>query len=174
MLLRLSLVAFATACAASAAADDLPARKPGLWQLKMTIAAPDAANLPPVTAEHCIDTATDKLMNVAGGSIQQDSCWKQEVQNAGNAIVVYSVCRMGPSSIRMTAIITGDLNSAYAVRVTTKQVGEPVPGIPTNETMIIDAKWMGACRADQKPGDMIMAGHKTNILDLQKGSGARK
>ena len=33
--------------------------------------------------------------------------------------------------------------------------------------MTIDAKWMGACKADQKPGDMIMAGRKLNVRDLQ-------
>ena len=34
--------------------------------------------------------------------------------------------------------------------------------------MTIDAKWMGACAADQKPGDMIMAGgRKVNIRDMQ-------
>jgi hypothetical protein len=33
--------------------------------------------------------------------------------------------------------------------------------------MSIDAKWLGECKADQKPGDMIIAGRKINIRDLQ-------
>jgi len=33
---RLSLIAFALVCAQPAAALDLPARKPGLWEIKMT------------------------------------------------------------------------------------------------------------------------------------------
>jgi hypothetical protein len=40
--------------------------------------------------------------------------------------------------------------------------------------MTIEAKWTGACKADQKPGDMIMAGRKINIRDLQKLPGMPK
>jgi hypothetical protein len=30
---------------------------------------------------------------------------------------------------------------------------------------------MGACKADQKPGDMVMAGRKINVRDLQNMPG---
>ena len=41
--------------------------------------------------------------------------------------------------------------------------------------MTIEAKWLGPCKADQKPGDMIMgSGMKMNINDLGKlGAGMR-
>ena len=45
-------LAFALIFAAPAAAADLPARKPGLWELKMAF---EGGNLPAQTAEHCID-----------------------------------------------------------------------------------------------------------------------
>jgi hypothetical protein len=48
-----------------------------------------------------------------------------------------------------------------------KQEGPAIPGMPPERTMTIDAKWAGACKADQKPGDMIMAGRKINVRDLQ-------
>jgi hypothetical protein len=36
--------------------------------------------------------------------------------------------------------------------------------------MTIEAKWLGACKADQKPSDIMMAnGMKMNIHDLPKG-----
>jgi hypothetical protein len=36
--------------------------------------------------------------------------------------------------------------------------------------MAIEAKWLGACKADQKPGDIIMAnGMKMNVTDMQRG-----
>jgi hypothetical protein len=167
MLRPLSLAALMLACAAPTGAADLPARKPGLWQLTMTFMSFEAAKLPPLAAEHCIDAATDKLMNLAGGSLRQDSCWKQDVQNVGGTVVVDSVCKTGPLTLTMHAVVSGDLNNAYTVKVTTKQEGPPVPGIPANESMTIDAKWAGACKPDQKPGDMIMAGRKTNVRDLQ-------
>ena len=33
----------------------------------------------------------------------------------------------------------------------------------------IEAKWLGACKADQKPGDIVMpGGMKMNIKDMEK------
>jgi hypothetical protein len=171
---HLTLIVVALVLAEPAFAADLPSRKPGLWQIKMTMAAFEAAKLPPIIAEHCIDAATDKLMNIAGGSIGQDKCWKQDVKNVADTVVVDSVCTMVPFSMSMHAVISGDLNSAYTVKVTMKQEGEPVRGIPANETMTMDAKWVGACRPDQKPGDMIMAGQKTNVRDMQNTPGGVK
>jgi hypothetical protein len=48
--------------------------------------------------------------------------------------------------------------------------------------MTIETKHLGACKADQKPGDMIMAdGRKVNIVDMQnmmppnmRGGGQKK
>jgi len=55
------------------------------------------------------------------------------------------------------------------VKVNSKREGGP-PGIPAETTMTIEAKWLGACKADQKPGDMIMGnGMKMNINEMAKG-----
>jgi hypothetical protein len=41
--------------------------------------------------------------------------------------------------------------------------------------MKLEAKWLGACAAGQKPGDMMMGnGMKMNVLELQKMRGAPK
>ena len=35
--------------------------------------------------------------------------------------------------------------------------------------MTLDAKWLGACKPDQKPGDIVMPGGlKMNIIDMEK------
>ena len=168
-----SILALAAGCGAlPVAAADLPPRKPGLWQISTTFAEFEKAGLPPMIAEHCIDAATDQLMDAAGGGVRPDSCWKREVQRAGNSIVVDSRCKMGRSTLHMHAVISGDLNSAYSVKVTTRQEGELTPGIPANETSTITAKWLGACRADLKPGDMVTFGKKTNIREMQNAPAA--
>jgi hypothetical protein len=164
---RVSLMAFALVCAQPAAALDLPARKPGLWEIKMTM---EGRNVPVPTAQHCIDAETDKLMNSIGGSMQKDMCSKQDVQKVGSTIVVDSVCKIGQGTTTSHSVVSGDFNSAYTVKVTSKREGGPaVPGMPADGTsaMTIDAKWLGACGADQKPGDMIIAGRKMNIRDMQ-------
>ena len=68
-------------------------------------------------------------------------------------------------------MVSGDFNSAYTVKMTSKREGGPaIPGRSAigDTSMTLEAKWLGACKADQKPGDIIMAGgRKTNILDLK-------
>ena len=64
--------------------------------------------------------------------------------------------------------VTGDFNSAYTVKITSQNSGGPA-GMPRQTATTMEAKWLGACKADQKPGDMIMPGGiKMNIKDLQK------
>jgi hypothetical protein len=160
-----------------ALALDLPARKAGLWEIKMAF---EGRNLPAQSMEHCIDAETDKLMNSIGGNMRQDMCSKQDVQKSGDTIVVDSICKVGPATTTSHAVVTGDFNSAYTVKVTSKREGGPaVPGMAAEGTanMTIEAKWLGACKADQKPGDMIIAGRKINIHDMQNmlpGGGQKK
>src|SRR5262249_20051242 len=50
-----------------------------------------------------------------------------------------------------------------------REGGPAMPGASGDGTsnMTIEAKWLGACQADQKPGDMILAnGRKLNINDM--------
>jgi Protein of unknown function (DUF3617) len=162
------LLAAAIVCATPAAALDLPARKPGLWEIKTTF---EGRSMPAQTSQHCIDAETDKLMNAVGGDMRKEACSKQEVQKVGSTIVVDSVCKFGPITSTSHGVVSGDFNSAYTVKVTSKREGGPnIPGMPAGGTsnMTINAKWLGACAADQKPGDIIMAGgRKMNIRDMQ-------
>jgi len=169
---RLLLVAFALtctalACAQPAAAQDMPARKPGLWEIKTTS---EGHGMPPTTSEHCIDAETDKLMNSMGGNMRQEMCPKRDVQKVGSTIVVDSVCKAMGMTITSHSVTSGDFNSAYTVKITSKTEGGP-PGLAGNTSITLDAKWMGACKADQKPGDMMSAGRKINIRDMQNMPG---
>jgi len=155
------VLAFAVITASPALALDLPARKAGLWDITMSVES--AGSVPAQGMQQCIDAATDKLMNDMGGGMSRQVCSKQEVKTAGSTITVDSVCQVGNSSMTSQAVVTGDFNSAYNVKVTSQ--GGPSGGMKMN----IDAKWLGACKADQKPGDIIMAnGMKMNIVDMQK------
>ena len=148
------------------AAMDMPNRKAGLWQMTMTF---EARGLPQQNMKQCIDAATDKLMNSMGGQVQKESCSKQDIQRVGSTIVVDSVCNFGAGTSITHAVVTGDFNSAYTVKVDSKHEGAAMPGVPANDgmKMTVEAKWIGPCTADQKPGDMIMGnGMKMNIRDV--------
>ena len=154
-------------CVTPAFALDMPPRKAGLWELKMTLAG---QSTPTQTFQHCIDATTDKQMNNVGGGMSASQCSKQEVQRSGNTVTVDSVCNVGAGTQTSRAVITGDFNSAYTVKVTSKRDGAAVAGVPAETSMTMDVKWLGPCKADQKPGDMIMGnGMKMNINDMAKG-----
>jgi hypothetical protein len=79
--------------------------------------------------------------------------------------ILDSVCSFAGMSITSHAEITGDFNSAYTV----KSTSHGPAATPRNANTTIEAKWLGACKADQKPGDIMMPGGMTlNIKDLQK------
>jgi hypothetical protein len=151
-----------------AAAVDLPTRKAGLWEIKLTF---EGRNIPPQTVEHCVDAETDKYMNSVSGNIRQQVCSKQDTQKVGNTFVVDSVCKIGDATVATHAVVSGDFNSAYTVKVISKREGgAATPGTPADAAMnmTLDGKWTGPCKADQKPGDMIVGGRKFNVRDMQK------
>jgi hypothetical protein len=166
---RLPFAALGLLLASQAVAQDappeMPPRKVGLWEIKMTM---EGTGMPPQTSHQCIDAETDKLMNTFGGGMRQQMCSQQEVKRMGSGIVISSTCNMGGMTMTSVGVVTGDFDSAYTVKVTTKRQGGPSKAGPAETKMQLDAKWAGACKADQKPGDMIMPGGvKVNILDLQ-------
>ena len=162
----------AAAFASPALALDLPARKVGLWQLTMTF---EKGGMPSQVIKQCVDAATDKKMNSVGGGMGREQCSKQDVRQVGGTIVVDSVCKMGPMTTTSHAIVSGDFNSAYTVQVDSKQEGGPsIPGMPPGGAMkmTLAAKWLGACEAGQRPGDMIMGnGFKVNVNEMQMPAG---
>ena len=168
--MRLHVAIVFALLATPALAVDLPSRKPGLWEMKMTLQGRNAA-MP--AFQHCIDAATDKAMMMQGGNMRSQKCSRQDVQRSGNTVTIDSVCELGSGTGTATshAVVNGDFNSAYTVQVSSKREGGPaVPGMPAETHITIEAKWIGACKADQKPGDMIMAGGmKFNVRDMAAG-----
>jgi Protein of unknown function (DUF3617) len=137
---------------ASASAAELPARKAGLWEI--TIAGPHSMKV-----RQCSDAASDQAMAEAGIGLPRD-CGKHDVQESGSTITIDSVCRSAGKTTTSHIVITGSLNSKYTMTVTSQADGKSVRG-----PMALNAEWLGPCRADQKPGDVIMPdGTKVNLL----------
>lgn len=165
----LTIIAILLGTATPAVALDMPARKPGLWELKMDFAG---RKVPAQVMQQCVDAASDKLMNANFGGPAQEACSKQDVSKTGDAMSVDSVCKFGDAVTTTHAVVTGSFDSAYTVDVTsTREGGRPLPGMAAGGSshMTIAAKWLGPCVADQKPGDIIMAnGMKMNVLDMPR------
>ena len=147
-----------------ARADDLPIRKAGLWEMKMVRTG---SSVPDMTMQHCTDATTDKQMSTSF-SPGKETCAKQDIQKTAAGFVSDTVCSVAGMTITSHAEITGDFNSAYTVKSTSHSEGGPA-NITRDSTTTIEAKWVGACKADQKPGDIVMpGGMKMNILELDK------
>ena len=127
------LVGFALLCASTATAADIPTRKAGLWEIKMAF---EGRNLPAQSIQHCTDAETDKLMTSSFGGPGREECSKKDVQVSGNTITVDSVCKFSGTTVTTHAVVNGDFNSAYTVKVTSQREGGPAgapwpPAAPT-------------------------------------------
>ena len=79
----------------------------------------------------------------------KDICSKQDIQKTATGYVTDSVCAIAGMTIKSQAEITGDFNSAYTVKSTSHSEGG-MGGAPRDSTTTIEAKWLGACKPDQK------------------------
>jgi hypothetical protein len=161
-------LAAAFAATPALAQEQMPSRKAGLWEMSMTF---EGRNTPPQTMQQCIDATTDKAMQDMSAGMRGQSCSKREMKKVGDTVVFDSVCDTGTGTTTSHGVVAGDFNSAYTVKINSKREGGPaIPNMPAETNMSIAAKWLGACKADQKPGDIIMAnGMKMNVTDMQRG-----
>jgi hypothetical protein len=150
--------------APGARADELPLRKPGLWEMKI---AKTGSVLPEMTMQHCTDETTDKQMSTAFSPAAKEACAKRDIAKTATGYVSDSVCGAGGVTMASHSEIIGDFNSAYTVKSTVHS--DKGAGGVHDVTTTIEAKWLGPCKPDQKPGDIVMpGGFKMNIKDAEK------
>ncbi len=149
-------------------AAELPLRKTGLWEMKLVRAG---SPLPEVTMQHCTDETTDKEMATASSPLSKEICSKRDIAQTATGYASDSVCSVAGASITTHSEITGDFNSAYTVKTATHSDSH-VGGLPKDAVTTIEAKWLGACKPDQKPGDIVMpGGFKLNVKDAERLKG---
>lgn len=149
-------------CATVASASELPSRKPGLWEIKTSI---EGSGVPARVVRQCIDPGTDQMLQSSAGPFNPAACPQRNVQRPADTVIIDSSCAVADKAATAHTVVTGSFDSAYTMTVTAQS--EVLPG--GTMTMTMDGKWIGACAADQKPGDVIMSnGVKINIPDAQK------
>jgi hypothetical protein len=105
------------------------------------------------------------MLQSNAGPIAASACSRRNVTRAENSMTIDSTCTLGGKPATAHAVISGDLDSAYTMQVTSQ--GEDLPG--GRMIMTMQAKWLGPCSADQRPGDIIMGnGVKVSVPDMQK------
>lgn len=148
-----------------AGADELPTRKPGLWEIKIKMTG---GVMPTAKMLHCTDEKTDREMSTMFNPMRPVACEKRDVLKVSDHYTIDSICRFEGKSITMHSDVIGDFTSKYKV-VTETKTREDENSDPTITDMTLEASYLGACKPSQKPGDVTMAGGMTvNIKDIEK------
>ena len=165
-LLALVIVPLIT-CAAQAAISDLPKRKPGLWESNARM-----DGMPSLGAiQQCIDQNTDNLLQQKAQEGKTD-CSVMDIKTTGNKVTVHAVCKMQGSTVTTDGVFEGAFESSY--RGTLKSRYNPPMHGMSESNITQEARWIGACKPGQKPGDVIMPnmgigpGSTVNINDMLK------
>ena len=144
-------------------AADLPKRKSGLWEITTS----EPGGPPGPVAQMCIDQNLDDMTRqLAAGAL---TCSKQDLRRDGDRYISDSVCKIGESTATTHAVISGNFESTYQADIQARY-SPPWMGMSEGRS-IMNAKWLGPCRAGQRAGDIVMPGGSTiNIYDAPRSA----
>jgi hypothetical protein len=149
--------------AVPAFADELPQRKPGLWESKSTSAEGETS------AKQCVGAGTDRAMV---GGMAGAACTKMEVTKTAAGYAVATECAIGQIKAVGSSVVTGDFQTSVRTEGTTKLTGMPGHAGMVERKLVVEAKRVGDCGPGQKPGDIIMPDGK--VISLPGAAGAPK
>lgn len=153
------LLAVAASVALMAQANQLPKRKPGLWEMTMS---PGIPNAPKTTTKMCIDAATDAALYEFGMGQSKENCSENDIRSDGTTVTADAVCRFGGTQATTHAQTKFSGDTAYHADV--KMHYDPPLMGQSDATITQDGRWAGACPAGMQPGDMIAPdGRKMNM-----------
>ncbi len=159
---RFGAVCVLAVLAVPAAAADLPLRKSGLWDIKLSIEGRPIAQ----SFQQCVDPETDAIMQASASNIGSQSCSKRDIVKSGDRMTIDSVCNVAGKTATSHAVVTGSFDSAYSMTVASQSDAGTI-------NLTVAGKWLGPCEAGQKPGDLILpGGMKLNLRDMAGRGGA--
>lgn len=135
-----------------ARADEIqpPFTKDGLWEATTSHLMAGKTNQ--MTMKICQDHSTQQKDRELSAQLRaKDQCVHSTTQPAPGVYVVEKKCTTGPSagtSSKGTMTFRGDSAYRMEMRMTN--------GAGAESSMTIEAKYVGPCPADMKPGDTIM------------------
>ena len=150
MINKMCLAALALCLAGTAQAADIPQRKSGLWEMKISIS--QMPSLRPI--QLCVDAASDNLIDQGG--IDPKQCSKKDVKLVGDRYDFSYQCKAAGTTITTTGSFSGNFSTQYSGVV--KSHYSPARNGMTEATMNVEGRYLGACQVNQKPGEVILPG----------------
>ena len=165
--------------ALGAQALNLPPRKAGLWEVTTVIERQKATETPPaeksrasppISAQMCLDAATDRELMDYTLKFTEGTCRSLTSKREGKSIVIDADCTFGGKVTKSRTVITGDFQSAYTMR--TEGIMEGGSKGPQAMLTTQTASWKSSECPNMKPGDItLFGGVKVNINQLKALSG---
>jgi Protein of unknown function (DUF3617) len=169
MLNRLLFALLCTTFTLPALAQDYPKLKPGLWELKRMSDRPADKGQ---TTTICMDADMQKKMYEAGLGAMKGICSKTDFKVTGSRGVGEFVCNMNGSTMTSKSVMTINGDTGYRTEVDT--TFEP-PFMGQSKThSVLEARYTGACKPGQRPGDMTLPNGTTMNMRDAIGAGAPK
>jgi hypothetical protein len=135
-----------------AQAQDVPKRKSGLWEVSRTTVRTEGK---PNMVQMCIDEASDNAIRQLAEGTRSENCKTDKLRREGDQLIVDAVCNFGRTKTTTHAVITGKFDSAY--KIESKSTYDPPMRGNAEGNSVLEARWLGACKPDQRPGDYIHA-----------------
>lgn len=143
-----AMLAAMIAAATPVLADDLPTRRPGLWETT-TITKKGR-----VSARQCVDRTSDRF---AYSAMRSQNCTDNRLRDVGDgSYLAEATCKRETFTAQGRVSITGDFQTSARAESTTTMTGLPGEASPMVVTTTVETRYLGDCGPGQSPGDMIM------------------
>jgi Protein of unknown function (DUF3617) len=166
---RFIIAAFAALGMTAASAQNFPKMKSGMWE--STTKTDQAGGTIPASLM-CIDDSVIAQMMKLGQGMAQGMCSKNESSVSGNKITGNVECKIANSTIRSSSVTTFNGDTSY--RTETKSTYDPPLFGSKEASTVVEAKYVGPCKAGMKPGDISTNGVTMNVLNMSRGAPVTK
>jgi hypothetical protein len=166
--IALAALALGAVVALPAAAQDAPKLRAGQWEV---VRKSDRAGDKPMRTTLCIDDAMQRDMWTMGMGAMRGMCSKSDIRFAAGRGNVDLVCNLGATTMRSKATITFTGDTAYRTDIDTTY--DPPSNGTTRTRSVVESRWLGACKAGQQPGDMVLPNGTTINMRNALGGGAQ-
>ena len=133
--------------ATASAMDTLPARKAGIWEVKSTVGTSS------FSMRACISGKGDQITNDFAGNTKY--CEERVITKTSVGYKTHHRCKFGNNSIDNDMTIIGDFDKKLHADTTVIKTNRASPKSLEKQKYSVDMTWIGPCRSDQIPLDMI-------------------
>jgi hypothetical protein len=126
-----------------------PTRRAGWWEQSFTMNMGGKEHT--MTTQMCTDPEIEKQYSVFSQTMSARNCSRRDVTPVPGGWRVDSECS-GPDGAHTTSgMVTGDFQSHLHMDFVTHSARGA-------DHVVMDMRWVGACPAGRRPGDMVMPG----------------